>query len=275
MVYWILKVVLTPLLRCLYRLDVRGTENIPAHGPVIVASNHQSFIDSIFIPLVVRRRVTFVAKAEYFENPRTSWFFRAVGQIPVKRGDGSTVDRMLASAREVLDAGGVLGIYPEGTRTPDGRLYRGHTGVARLALVCRATVVPVALAGTAAIQPVGAMRPLIFRKVSVRIGAPLTWSYCADETEHPAALRKVTNEVMAAIAAISGQERVDGYAVRSADRPARPDRREVRVGARRTFGRRVVRRRDRAASNGRTAGRTIDLSDAVAPGANEVTPAGR
>jgi 1-acyl-sn-glycerol-3-phosphate acyltransferase len=212
MAYWILKAILTPLLRCLYRLDVEGADHVPKAGPVIVAANHRSFIDSIFIPLVVRRRVTFVAKAEYFERRRTAWFFRAVGQIPIKRGGGSATHRALASAREVLDAGGVLGIYPEGTRSPDGRLYRGHTGVARLALACGAAVVPVALEGTAAVQPIGARRPRVLQPVTVRIGAPLRWSIPGTEAEHPAVLRRVTDEVMAAIAAMSGQERVNEYA---------------------------------------------------------------
>jgi 1-acyl-sn-glycerol-3-phosphate acyltransferase len=257
MAYWILKVVLTPVLRCLYRFDVQGTDNIPRRGPVIVASNHQSFIDSIFIPLVVHRRVTFVAKAEYFDNPRTAWFFRAVGQIPVERA--------LASAREVLDSGGVLGIYPEGTRSPDGRIYRGHTGVARLALASGAMVVPVALVGTAAVQPVGAMRPRIFRRVAVRIGPPLTWSLRRDEVDHPAALRKVTDEVMAAIARLSEQERADGYAERRGPLSGGQERRALRHRRPRT----------RAADHP-GAGRTVDISDAlgVAPGRPEGSPSG-
>jgi 1-acyl-sn-glycerol-3-phosphate acyltransferase len=217
MAYWILKAVLTPLVRCLYRLEVVGKGNVAKRGPVILASNHQSFIDSVFIPLVVGRRVTFVAKAEYFENPRTAWIFRALGQIPIQRGGGSASERALASAREVLRAGGVLGIYPEGTRSPDGRLYKGHTGVARLALSCRATVVPMALTGTAAVQPIGAMRPRVFRRVTVRLGAPLTWSYDPREAEHPAVLRQVTEEIMAAVAELSGQERVDHYGRRGSE----------------------------------------------------------
>jgi 1-acyl-sn-glycerol-3-phosphate acyltransferase len=189
MPYWILKAILTPLLRCFYRLDVTGGGNIPADGPVILASNHQSFIDSIFLPFVVRRRVTFVAKAEYFEDRRTAWFFRAVGQIPIKRGGGSAAQRALVSAGEVLAAGGVLGIYPEGTRSLDGRLYRGHTGVARLAFHCGATVVPVALGGTAAVQPVGSRCPRVFRRVSIRFGAPMVWPGRAADVDDPALLR--------------------------------------------------------------------------------------
>src|SRR6202140_1905362 len=141
MTYWLLKAILTPILRFFYRVRVDGLEHVPAHGPATLASNHVSFSDSIFLPLVLRRRITFVAKAEYFEDPKTAWFFRAVGQIPIKRGDGLAANRALESALEVLADGGVFGIYPEGPRSPDGRLYKGHTGVARLALKSRAPVV--------------------------------------------------------------------------------------------------------------------------------------
>src|SRR5579875_3030789 len=161
MAYWVLKVVLTPILLILYRVRVEGRSNVPRKGPVILASNHQSFIDSIFLPLCVNRRVTFVAKAEYFENWKTAWFFRAVGMIPLKREGGSASERALGAAREVLMSGGVLGIYPEGTRSPDGRLYKGHTGVARLAMQCGAPVVPVAQFGTTEVQPIGANLPRI------------------------------------------------------------------------------------------------------------------
>src|SRR5438046_5961850 len=143
MAYWVLKAVLTPLLRFFYRVRVEGAENLPRNGPVILASNHRSFLDSIFLPLVLRRRVTFVAKAEYFDDPKTAWFFRGVGQIPIRREGGSAGERALASATEVLRDGGVFGIYPEGTRTRDGLLHRGHTGVARLSLRTGTPIVPV------------------------------------------------------------------------------------------------------------------------------------
>lgn len=222
MAYWALKVLLTPVLRLVYRVRVEGRANVPRHGPVILASNHQSFIDSIFLPLCVRRRVTFVAKAEYFESRRTAWFFRAVGMIPLKRGGGSASERALAAAREVLLSGGVLGIYPEGTRSQDGRLYRGHTGVARLALQCGAPVVPVAQFGTAAVQPIGAMLPRPFRRVRLVMGAPLHFGPAAsdggagsgDGGPGPAELRGVTDEIMSAISALSGQPYVDHYAKR-------------------------------------------------------------
>ena len=143
---------------------------------MILAPNHVTFLDSMFLPLVLRRRVTFVAKAEYFDSWKTAWFFRAAGQIPMRREGGSASERALAAARDVLKEGKVLGIYPEGTRSPDGRLYRGHTGAARLALGCGATIVPVGLVGTSLVQPPGSNRPRPFKKVTVRFGAPLDLS---------------------------------------------------------------------------------------------------
>src|SRR5207302_2740632 len=134
MAYWIVKAILTPILLVLFRVRVEGREHVPADGAAILASNHVSFCDSIFLPLVLRRRLTFVAKAEYFDDPKTAWFFRAVGQIPIKREGGSASAGALAAATDVLHRGGLFGIYPEGTRSPDARLHKAHTGVARLAL---------------------------------------------------------------------------------------------------------------------------------------------
>ncbi|HEY3809908.1 MAG TPA: lysophospholipid acyltransferase family protein [Acidimicrobiales bacterium] len=219
MAYWALKIVLTPVLRVVFRVRSEGTANVPRQGPVILASNHRSFIDSIFLPLVVRRRVTFVAKAEYFESWKTAWFFRAVGMIPLKRGGGPASARALAAARDVLAVGGVLGIYPEGTRSPDGRLYKGHTGVARLSMECEAPVVPVAQLGTAEVQPIGATWPKLFRPVEVKMGAPIRREAGGDGSSE---LRRFTNEVMAAIASLSGQECVEDYAKRDKGRLAAP-----------------------------------------------------
>ena len=218
--YWIIKAILTPLLRVAFRIQVDGADHIPKRGPVIVAANHVSFIDSLFLPLVLRRRVTFLAKAEYFDNPRTAWFFRMAGQIPIKREGGSASERALASAREVLGAGGMLALYPEGTRSPDGRLYKGRTGVARMALGCDVPVLPIGLIGTADVQPVGAMVPRPFKSVRVRIGAPLRWPELTGRADDPAVLRDVTDDVVDAIAALSGQERVAHYAKKQrADEP--------------------------------------------------------
>jgi 1-acyl-sn-glycerol-3-phosphate acyltransferase len=182
---------------------------------VILAPNHVTFLDSLFLPLVVRRRVTFVAKAEYFDSWKTAWFFRACGQIPMRREGGSASERALAAARDVLEGGEVLGIYPEGTRSPDGRLYRGHTGVARLALGSRAPVVPVGLVGTSEVQRPGSNMPRPFKRVTVRFGEPLDSSrYGAEAADDPMALRRFTDELMFEIRELSEQEYVDRYAKR-------------------------------------------------------------
>jgi 1-acyl-sn-glycerol-3-phosphate acyltransferase len=219
MAYWVLKILLTPVLRLVFRVRTEGTQHVPRQGPAILASNHRSFIDSIFLPLVVRRRVTFVAKAEYFESWKTAWFFRAVGMIPLKRGDGSASERALVAAREVLGNGGILGIYPEGTRSPDGRLYKGHTGAARLARDCNAPIVPVAQFGTDEVQPIGCMWPKLFRQVKLKMGPPLWWKEGAGGLRQ---LRDFTDEVMAAIAAQSGQQMVGEYANRDRGRLSAP-----------------------------------------------------
>jgi 1-acyl-sn-glycerol-3-phosphate acyltransferase len=193
---------------------VEGLEHVPRDGAAILASNHLSFCDSIFLPLVLPRRVTFVAKAEYFEDPRTAWFFRAVGQIPIKREGGSASERALNSAREVLDRGGLFGIYPEGTRSPDGRLHKGHTGVARLALQTGAPVLAVAMIGTREAQPIGQARPRLFMPITVRISRPLRFDRYAGHGDDPLVLRQITDEIMFELRELSGQEYVNSYAVR-------------------------------------------------------------
>jgi 1-acyl-sn-glycerol-3-phosphate acyltransferase len=214
MAYWILKAILTPILRFFYRVRVEGVEHVPTDGPVILASNHVSFCDSIFLPLVLRRRVTFVAKAEYFEDPKTAWIFRALGQIPIKREGGSASERALASAREVLEAGDVFGIYPEGTRSPDGRLYKGHTGVARLALQTGAPVCSVAMIGTREAQPIGQVMPRLFMPIGVRFSAPMSFERFADRADDPRVLRQITDEIMFELRHLSGQEYMNSYAKR-------------------------------------------------------------
>ena len=214
MAYWVMKAILTPVLRFFFRVRVEGGEHIPSQGAAILASNHVSFSDSIFLPLVLRRRVTFVAKAEYFEDPKTAWFFRAVGQIPVKREGGTAALRALAAAEEVLRKGGLFGIYPEGTRSPDGRLYRGHTGVARLALECQVPVYAVAMVGTREAQPIGQIMPNLFMPITVRISRPLTFERFYDRPKDPRALREVTDEIMYELRELSGQDYVNTYATR-------------------------------------------------------------
>jgi 1-acyl-sn-glycerol-3-phosphate acyltransferase len=213
--YWVLKVLLSPIFYGLWRIKVEGRDHLPDRGPVILAPNHVTFLDSMFLPLVVRRRVTFVAKAEYFDSWKTAWFFRAAGQIPMRREGGSASERALAAASDVLKAGKVLGIYPEGTRSPDGRLYRGHTGVARLALGCGVPVIPVALVGTSKVQRPGSNMPRPFKRVTIRFGAPLDLArFDADAAGDPLTLRAATDELMFEIRNMSGQEYVDRYAKR-------------------------------------------------------------
>jgi 1-acyl-sn-glycerol-3-phosphate acyltransferase len=217
MLYWSMKVVLTPVLRLLYRVRVEGRANVPRRGPVILAANHRSFLDSIFLPLVIGRRVTYVAKAEYFDDPKTAWFFRAVGQIPIRREGGSASEGALAAATEVLEAGGVFGIYPEGTRTRDGYTHRGHTGVARLALRTGAPIIPVGLVGTDECQPTDKKLPRPFRAVHVRFGAPLSVVRPGDGDER-LALRALTDEVMFEIVQLCGSyEYQDTYATKQAE----------------------------------------------------------
>jgi 1-acyl-sn-glycerol-3-phosphate acyltransferase len=214
MAYWIVKYLLTPVFRFLFRVRVEGAEHVPADGGAIMAGNHLAVCDSFFLPLVLRRRITFVAKAEYFEDPKTAWFFRAVGQIPIKRGGGSASQRALESAREVLDQGQLFGIYPEGTRSPDGRLYKGHTGVARLALQCKVPVIAVACIGTREAQPIGQVIPKPFMPITVRFSRPLDFSRFYDRADDPLVLRQITDEIMFELRELSGQEYVNAYAKR-------------------------------------------------------------
>jgi 1-acyl-sn-glycerol-3-phosphate acyltransferase len=225
--YWIMKAIISPFLYLLWRVRTDGRHHVPAGGPVILAANHQSFCDSFFLPFVVKRRVTYVAKAEYFDSWKTAWFFRASGQIPMNRSGGDASQRALDTAIGVLRAGGVLAIYPEGTRAPDTRLHKGKTGVARLSLGCGVPVVPVGLVGTRAVQPPGSMVMRPFRGITVRFGAPLNAGgkgtasavgdgKCdADQEE----LRSFTDALMAEIASLSGQEYVDEYASRKKNAP--------------------------------------------------------
>ena len=215
MTYWILKFLLTPVLRFLYGVRVEGAQHLPAAGGAILASNHLAVCDSFFLPLVLSRRITFVAKAEYFENPKTAWFFRAVGQIPIKREGGTASQRALEAAREVLDSGNLFGIYPEGTRSPDGRLYKGKTGVARLALQCGVPIIPVAMVGTRETQPIGVPMPRLFMPITIRFGRPIDPSRYADRADDPLVLRQITDEVMFELRELSGQEYINAYASRN------------------------------------------------------------
>lgn len=215
MIYRIVKFVLATLFRVIYRPTVSGTENIPRSGPLILASNHLSFVDSMVIPMVVPRRVAFLAKSDYFtgtgiKGTLTRWWFTGFDMIPVDRDDHRAAQASLDLALDVLKRGGAFGIYPEGTRSRDGRLYRGKTGVAWLALNAGATVVPVALSGTEKLQPVGFRLPPRAR-VTVTFGAPLNFKGRFDGVSAARARREVTDEIMDAIHALSGQELAGVY----------------------------------------------------------------
>jgi 1-acyl-sn-glycerol-3-phosphate acyltransferase len=229
MFYWLVKtVVLGPLLRLVFRPWVVGVDNVPAEGGALLASNHLSFSDSIFLPLLLDRKVIFLAKADYFtgkgtKGRLTALFFRLADQLPVDRAGGRAGEAALGSGLRVLRRGDLLGIYPEGTRSPDGRLYRGKTGVARMALEGGVPVIPVVMVGTDKAQPIGRKLPRVTR-VGVRVGAPLDFSRYEGMEEDRFVLRSITDEIMYALMQLSGQEYVDVYAASMKERLAAPRR---------------------------------------------------
>ncbi len=220
MMYWVLKGILKPPLLAMYRIKTEGLENVPRKGAAILAANHLSFLDSFFIPLSVKRRtVTYLAKADYFKSWKTSWFFKAAGQISCEREGGSKSEQSLNIALDVLRSGNLLGIYPEGTRSPDGRLYRGRTGVARLALAAGVPVVPIGLIGTDTINPKDKKMPKLSGSLRVRFGKPLEFSRFAGKETDRFALRSITDEIMFEIMQLSGQTYVDEYASKTPSVP--------------------------------------------------------
>lgn len=217
MLYWLLKYIfLGPWLWVVFRPRVEGRKNVPDSGPAIIASNHLSFSDSIFMPLVVKRKVTFVAKSEYFTGKGLKgWlvrmFFVGTGTIPVDRSGGRAAQAALETQMRVLRQGGLAGIYPEGTRSPDGRLYRGKTGVARLALESGAPVIPVVMLNADEIQPPGKVIPRL-KRPEIRFGEPLDFSRYAGMAGDRFVERAVTDEIMYRLMELSGREYVDVYA---------------------------------------------------------------
>ncbi|WP_405580526.1 lysophospholipid acyltransferase family protein [Streptomyces sp. NBC_01190] len=219
MFYGAMKIVLGNPIKAAFRPWVEGIENIPSEGPAILASNHLSFSDSFFLPAVLDRQVTFIAKAEYFYSPGikgklTAAFFRGVGQVPVDRsGARGAGEAAVKSGLAVLERGELFGIYPEGTRSPDGRLYRGKPGgLARVALASGAPVIPVAMIDTEKVQPPGTVRPKLSIRPGIRIGKPLDFERYRGMESDRFILRSVTDEVMYEIMKLSGQEYVDIYA---------------------------------------------------------------
>jgi 1-acyl-sn-glycerol-3-phosphate acyltransferase len=218
--YWLLKhVILGPILKTFFRPWVEGAENLPESGGAILASNHLSFSDSFFLPLEVERRVTFLAKGDYFtgkgiKGKLTAAFFKGINQVPVDRSGGRASEAALRKGVEILSQGDLLGIYPEGTRSPDGRLYRGKTGIARMALEAGVPVIPVAMINTFDIQPPGQVVPRIMR-VGIKIGKPLDFSRYAGMEDDRFVLRSITDEIMYELMQLSGQEYVDTYAAKA------------------------------------------------------------
>ncbi len=224
--YWFFKtLVIGPWLRILFRPWVEGLENVPKNGGAIMVSNHVSFSDSFFLPLVVPRHIAFLAKSEYFTGKGiqgwlTKSFFAGVGQVAIDRSGGRASEAALRTAQRILRGGGLLGIYPEGTRSPNGTLFRGRTGVARMALESQVAIVPVAMINTYEIQPPGAIKPSLGR-VGIRIGTPMDFSRYYGQEEDRFILRSVTDEVMYAVQTLSGQQYVDIYATKAKELIAR------------------------------------------------------
>ncbi|MEU1011102.1 lysophospholipid acyltransferase family protein [Streptomyces sp. NPDC005890] len=215
----LIKAVLGPIMCLMFRPQVEGVEHIPGDGPVILAGNHLTFIDSIVLPLVTKRQVCFIGKDEYvtgkgFKGRLMAWFFTGVGMIPVDRDGASGGVAALMTGRRILEEGKIFGIYPEGTRSPDGRLYRGRTGIARLTLMTGAPVVPFAMIGTDKLQPGGRGIPRPGR-VTVRFGEAMEFSRYEGMDRDRYVLRAVTDSVMAEVMRLSGQEYVDMYATKA------------------------------------------------------------
>ena len=217
MFYWFMKnLVAGPLVKTVFRPWVTGADNIPKTGAVILASNHLSVVDSIFLPLVIERRISFLAKSDYFMGRGVKgWaiknFLKGTGMLPIDRSGGKASEASLNTGLKVLARGEVLGIYPEGTRSPDGKLYRGRTGVARMILEAHVPVVPVAMIDTEKVMPIGSKLPKV-RRIGIVFGEPLDFSRFEGMEGDRFILRSITDEIMYELSRISGQEYVDVYA---------------------------------------------------------------
>jgi 1-acyl-sn-glycerol-3-phosphate acyltransferase len=215
--YPVARAVLSPLFKTLWRVRVEGAEHVPTEGGAVFCPNHTSVIDSFFLPLVLPRRIMFVGKSEYMDSWKTRHLFPALGMIPIDRSGGSASERALNTAARVLEAGHFFGIYPEGTRARDGRLHRGHTGPARLALRTRTPIVPVGIVGTREVQPPEAKLPKPFKEVTIRFGRPVDVTRYCDRADDRLVLRQIIDEVMYEIRGLTGQEYVDEYATKKAE----------------------------------------------------------
>ncbi|RJQ69620.1 1-acyl-sn-glycerol-3-phosphate acyltransferase [Pseudonocardiaceae bacterium YIM PH 21723] len=231
--FWLVKyVLLGPLLRLFFRIRIEGLENIPSTGPAILAGNHIAVADSFFVPLKVPRKVTYLAKQEYFTSPGfKGWlkkqFFGGIGMVPIDRSGGSAAQSAMDTAVRLLGEGKLLGLYPEGTRSPDGRLYKGKTGVARIALETHAPVIPVVMIGTDKVNPIGSSmwKP---GTVTIKVGRPMEFSRYDGMGGDRFVERSITDEIMYSLMELSGQEYVDVYAAKVKEAvPEQVDRREA------------------------------------------------
>lgn len=220
----ITRFVAAPVRRLLWDIKVEGLDRIPDRGPAILAPNHISFLDSAFLMMVVPRRISFVGKAEYMDSWKTKHLFPAMGMIPIDRSGGSKSEGALIAAQRVLERGELFGIFPEGTRSRDGYLYRGHTGAARLALRVGCPLFPVGIVGTADIQPPDAKLPKLFKSCSITIGKPIRTERYAKRSEDHRVLRQITDELMYEIRELTGQEYRDVYATKKTETAADPAR---------------------------------------------------
>ncbi|HET6300831.1 lysophospholipid acyltransferase family protein [Microbacterium sp.] len=229
MFYWLMKyVVIGPIVKAIFRPWIIGRRNVPSEGAAILASNHLSFVDSIFLPLMIDRPVAFLAKSDYFTGRgikgwATRMFFKATGQLPIDRSGGQASEASLNTGLHVLGRGDLLGIYPEGTRSPDGKLYRGRTGIARMALEAHVPVIPVVMVDTDTMMPIGTRIPRVVR-VGVVIGEPLDFSRFAGMEGDRYILRSVTDEIMVALQRLGEQEYEDVYASTVKDRLKKPSK---------------------------------------------------
>lgn len=220
--YPVAKAIMTPLFRGLWRMTIEGMDNVPASG-AIIAPNHVSVLDSFVLPAVLPRRITFVGKAEYMDDWKTKHLFPALGMIPIDRKGGSAADAALDAAAGILGHGELFGIYPEGTRSRDGVLHKGRTGVARLSLRTGAPIVPVGLVGTREIQPPDQPMPRPFKPITVRFGRPIDPARFRARDGDPLLFREITDELMFEIAQLSGQTYVHEYATKPSKDVPKPD----------------------------------------------------
>jgi 1-acyl-sn-glycerol-3-phosphate acyltransferase len=249
--YPIAKALLRPCNGFLWRISVKGGENVPRRGGAIIAANHISFLDSVLLMTVLHRRITFVGKAEYLDDWKTKYLFPNVGMIPIDRSGGDASRAALDAAAEVLARRELFGIFPEGTRSRSGLLYRGRTGVARLALDSGVPIIPAGIVGTDRIQPPDAKLPKLFQRCAITFGRPIDSARYAERAHDPRVARLLTDEVMFELRELTGQEYVDEYATRSKPAPPAPgdepgpagadDERQPSDSGRRSAGRQLSR----------------------------------